>query len=206
MPTGGANFKWDGDDAAAFSAKVKRAHKNLSNQALFEMYERRFRGYMSDMFKTEGASADSPWKKLSSSYIDWKGHDTIGVLSGKMQSSLTGGDGYFHKITHDNVQMGQRKGFAPWTKFFRNGRVPRSIELSSKERNLWKSMAQHYYAETIRNAMDPKAKNRSIRLPDGSRFVVHKDGSAHARSGGAQFVRKAVENSTLQRMKRAGGW
>jgi hypothetical protein len=166
------------------------------------MYERRFRGYMAEMYKIQGIPHGPEWAKLSEKYATWKGNETVGVLTGDMRASLTGGKGYYKRITDDSAAFGQRKGAAPHTKWFRDGRVKRPIELSEHEKNIWKDMAFQYYKNVLHNAMDPRARVKSIRLPNGDLMVVHKNGDVSVRSPIGQFQTKAAQNTAMARMVR----
>jgi len=185
----------ESDDWSNFLRKIKSAHSNIDSRPLFNMYERRFLSYMNKLFDTEGAEGGSKWKELSANYIQWKGHDTIGYLSGAMRAALTGGSGYYSRITKTKLEIGQRPGSVPYTPFFHN---VRPIDFSSRELKLWREMAEQYYAHVVSNAINPHASTKSIRLPDGQLLTVDRDGKVRVRNRGGQFVNRAASKLGLQ--------
>jgi hypothetical protein len=181
--------EWEANDWKGFQRKLSSAHRNIDSRPLFEMYERRFRGYMIELFDSEGAAGGSRWKTLSSNYIAWKGHSTIGILTGDMRESLTGGSGYTHRMTKTKLTIGQRPGAVPYTKHF--SRV-RPIAFSQGEHRLWGRMAKQFYAEALGQVFNPHAQMKSVRTPDGQLYTVDRSGKARIRNIKGQFVTKAA--------------
>jgi hypothetical protein len=183
--------KWEIDEWKDFQRKLNSAQHNVDSRPLLEIYEVRFRKYMNKLFDTEGMAGGSRWKELNAAYAVWKlgqvGHDKIGVLSGDMRESFTGGDGYESRITHDKMTVGPEPGAVPYTGYF--SRI-RPITISDRERHAWINEAEKFYRETIKNVLDPWAKGKSVRTSDGQLYTIDKSGKARIRNLKGQFVTK----------------
>lgn len=107
---------------------LDRAADNVSDfHTLLEGFGDIFKGHMQQQFASEGAWGAGGWAALSDAYDMWKQEHypgcPIGVLSGALRSSMTGGDGYDEKIGHDEASYGMSAGSdaAPYGKYFAGG-------------------------------------------------------------------------------------
>jgi len=107
---------------------LDRAADNVSDfSTLLEGFGDIFKGHMRQQFGSEGAWGAGGWAELSPAYDIWKRENypgrPIGVLSGALRSSMTGGSGYDEKIGHDEASYGMSAGSAaaPYGKYFAGG-------------------------------------------------------------------------------------
>jgi len=84
----------------------------------------RFKRQMVEQFETEGAISGERWEKLSVAYELWKQQHApgrkIGVLTGALRSSMTGGGGYSEHVgrTTGDWGMSESSLAAPYGRFF----------------------------------------------------------------------------------------
>lgn len=69
-----------------------------------------FKARMGDVFGSEGAASGPRWADLTPAYVKWKQEHypgrPIGVLTGALRSSMTGGAGYSQTITKKAASFG----------------------------------------------------------------------------------------------------
>ena len=87
-----------------FQFRVNRFAKGIEDWSpVLRAFGELFKRQMVEQFETTGAASGSEWAQLSPAYAVWKqahysGHK-IGVLTGAMRSSMTGGGGYSEHFT-----------------------------------------------------------------------------------------------------------
>jgi len=81
---------------------------------LFDGYDEIFRTYMVQQFTTEGGFGAGGWHPLSPAYDAWKREHypgrPIGVLTGALRSSMTGGQGYSARLNKTEASYGMDRG------------------------------------------------------------------------------------------------
>jgi phage gpG-like protein len=94
-----------------FEFQLSRFTEGISDWSpMFSRIGGVFRQQMSKQFQTEGAAGSGRWARLSEEYAAWKQRHypgrKIGVLTGALRSSMTGGSGYSQVITKVAASFG----------------------------------------------------------------------------------------------------
>ena len=85
-----------------------------------------FKRHMGEQFETEGKAGGKPWAKNEPSYAEWKATQSrnrshkVGVLTGALRASMTGGGGYSERITKTRGDFGMSTSSkaAPYGEYF----------------------------------------------------------------------------------------
>jgi phage gpG-like protein len=108
-----------------FQFELSRFSKGISDWSpMFKRIGGVFRAQEKDQFRSEGALGGGRWKALSPEYKAWKERKypgrKIGVLTGALQKSMTGGSGYSEHVTATTASFGLDDGSkaAPYAKYF----------------------------------------------------------------------------------------
>jgi len=108
-----------------FAYQVDRFANEIEDlRPLMELFGDVFRSEMTQQFATEGRHGSGGWAALSPAYEEWKREHfpgrPIGVLTGALRSSMTGGDGYSEHIGEMTADFGMDESSAavPYGKYF----------------------------------------------------------------------------------------
>lgn len=123
----------------AFNFKVSRFTKGISDWGgAFKAFSALFQRQMGEQFETEGKAGGKPWAANEQNYALWKATKSrnrsrkVGVLTGALRSSMTGGGGYTEKIgkTRGEFGMSDTSEAAPYGPYF--DYVRKVIRLTAK--------------------------------------------------------------------------
>ena len=94
-----------------FQYRVNRFTEGVSDFShFFEGLGVWFKARMGDVFGSEGAASGARWADLTPAYAAWKQEHypgrPIGVLTGALRSSMTGGSGYSQMIAKTTASFG----------------------------------------------------------------------------------------------------
>ena len=108
--------------------KLSRFSEGISDFApMFLRIGAVFRAQEKEQFKSEGALGAGRWAPLSPDYKAWKARKypgrKIGVLTGALQRSMTGGAGYSQRVTRTNASFGLDPSSKadPYARYFAGG-------------------------------------------------------------------------------------
>lgn len=124
---------------------------------LFAIYNERFQEAMEHQFDTEGAyGLGRRWTRLSPAYAAWKEThypgQPIGLLTGALYDSMTGGPGYAFHASPVAASFGQETGPAiEYGKYFAQARPV--IRLSPEEGLAWAKAAHEWCYAVARKDM-----------------------------------------------------
>lgn len=95
-----------------FQFKVSRFSKGIEDWGgALRAYGELFKRQMGEQFETEGRASGATWARNEKTYAAWKAQHFIhshkvGVLTGALRSSMTGGGGYSETITKTSGSYG----------------------------------------------------------------------------------------------------
>lgn len=96
--------------------RIDRFTKGISDwSGLLTTFGALFQRQMGEQFETEGAISGAPWARNEPTYALWKATMSrnrsrkVGVLSGALRSSLTGGGGYSERIGRAKADYGMSR-------------------------------------------------------------------------------------------------
>ncbi len=108
-----------------FNFRVSRFTKGISDwSGMFQAASELFKRQMGEQFETEGRAGGKAWAKNEPAYAAWKAEHgfgrKVGVLTGKLRASMTGGGGYSEHITKTRADFGMSTSSeaAPYGEFF----------------------------------------------------------------------------------------
>jgi hypothetical protein len=143
-----------------FQFRVSRFTKGISDwSGFFKAASELFKRQMGEQFETEGAAGGKPWAKNEPSYALWKATQSakrshkVGVLTGALRSSMTGGGGYSEHITKTRGDFGMSPSSkaAPYGEYF--DYVRKVISLTPKHGRDYQKVAHTWLVAEERNAM-----------------------------------------------------
>lgn len=116
-PGAGVRFEFAFDPPLKeFRFEINRFAMGIADYStLFGALSLLFQAEMREQFASEGAVSGEQWAELSPAYASWKqggqyAGRPIGVLSGALRSSMTGGEGYSEHIGPMVAEFGQDEG------------------------------------------------------------------------------------------------
>jgi hypothetical protein len=108
-----------------FQFRVNRFADEISDfHGLFSSLGELFKREMVEQFETQGVISGGEWKELTAPYKKWKQEHypgrKIGVLTGALRSSMTGGGGWSEKIGQNEASWGMSDSSLarPYGKYF----------------------------------------------------------------------------------------
>lgn len=110
-----------------FQFRVSRFTKGISDwSGVLRAYGELFRRQMGEQFETEGRAGGKAWARNEPAYALWKATRSanrsrkVGVLTGALRSSMTGGGGYSEHVTRTRGDYGMSESSkaAPYGEYF----------------------------------------------------------------------------------------
>jgi len=117
-----------------------------------------FKRHMGEQFETEGKAGGKPWARNEPSYAEWKATKSrnrsrkVGVLTGALRSSMTGGGGYSEHITKTRGDFGMSTSSkaAPYGEYF--DYVRKVIRLTARHGRAYQRVAHQWLVAEERAA------------------------------------------------------
>jgi len=129
--------------------EVNRFAMGISDySALFQALAGLFRAQMREEFMTEGASTGGHWAPLTPAYAAWKEAHypgrPIGVLTGALRSSMTGGEGYSETIQRTEAEFGMDPGAtaAAYGRYFAERRPV--LRMTAAQARAWQKVTHEW--------------------------------------------------------------
>ena len=137
--------------------RIRRFTEGVSDmRGLFSALAELFKREMGEQFETEGGVSGGRWAPLTEPYKKWKQANypgrKIGVLTGALRSSMTGGGGYSERIGKRQATFGmssssQARSYAP---FFDERR--KVIRLTPQQGRDWQKVTHAWLVAEQRGA------------------------------------------------------
>lgn len=140
-----------------FQFRVNRFADGISDfRTMFSALGELFKREMGEQFETEGSASGSGWKELTLPYATWKQAHypgrKIGVLTGALRTSMTGGGGYSEQITKTEASWGMSASSLakPYGKYF--AKIRPVIRMTSKWGRDWQKVTHTWLVAEERSA------------------------------------------------------
>jgi len=142
-----------------FQFRVSRFTKGIEDWGgALRAYGELFKRQMGEQFETEGRASGATWARNEPVYAAWKAlhfihSHKVGVLTGALRSSMTGGGGYSEKITKTSGSYGMSESSPakPYGGFFSEKRPV--IRMPAKWGTQYQKLTHAWLVAEERNAM-----------------------------------------------------
>lgn len=142
-----------------FQFKMSRFSEGISDWGgALRAYGELFKRQMGEQFETEGRASGATWARNEPAYAAWKAlhfihSHKVGVLTGALRSSMTGGGGYSEKITKTSGSYGMSESSKakPYGGFFSEKRP--IIRMPAKWGTQYQKITQAWLVAEERNSM-----------------------------------------------------
>lgn len=142
-----------------FNFRVSRFTDGISDwSGVLKAFGELFRRQMGEQFETEGKSGGQPWAKNEPAYALWKATKSrnrsrkVGVLTGALRASMTGGGGYSERVTKTRGEFGMSTSSqaAPYAPYF--DYVRKVIRLTARHGRAYQKVAHTWLVAEERAA------------------------------------------------------